>query len=91
MNLSFDSCGFLGIYHIGVASCFQLYAPHVFLNKVGLIYASVNDVFGIPFPLVIPTSVIIQRSLVVLLGPVLLCLCSLDHLLVIFLLLDLKQ
>ena len=34
MNLSFSGCGFLGLYHLGVASCFKTYAPHIFLNKV---------------------------------------------------------
>jgi len=33
MNLSFAGCGFLGIYHLGVASCFRAYAPHVLLNR----------------------------------------------------------
>ncbi|XP_077994725.1 patatin-like phospholipase domain-containing protein 2 [Glandiceps talaboti] len=27
MNLSFSGCGFLGIYHVGVASCFREHAP----------------------------------------------------------------
>lgn len=34
MNLSFAGCGFLGIYHVGVASCFREYAPHVLVNKI---------------------------------------------------------
>lgn len=34
MNLSFGGCGYLGIYHLGVASCFRQYAPHVFQNKI---------------------------------------------------------
>ncbi|XP_019755316.2 1-acylglycerol-3-phosphate O-acyltransferase Pnpla3 isoform X2 [Dendroctonus ponderosae] len=34
MNLSFAGCGFLGIYHIGVACCFRKYAPHLLLNKI---------------------------------------------------------
>ncbi|XP_019869560.1 patatin-like phospholipase domain-containing protein 2 isoform X2 [Aethina tumida] len=34
MNLSFAGCGFLGIYHVGVASCFRKYAPHLLLNKI---------------------------------------------------------
>ena len=34
MNLSFAGCGFLGIYHLGVASCFKAYAPQVLHNKV---------------------------------------------------------
>ncbi len=25
MNLSFAGCGFMGIYHIGVAACFRKY------------------------------------------------------------------
>ncbi|XP_050409774.1 patatin-like phospholipase domain-containing protein 2 isoform X1 [Patella vulgata] len=29
MNLSFSGCGFLGIYHIGVASCFKEHAPQI--------------------------------------------------------------
>lgn len=34
MNLSFSGCGFLGIYHVGVAACFRRYAPHVLDYKV---------------------------------------------------------
>lgn len=29
MNLSFAGCGFLGIYHVGVVSCFREYAPNL--------------------------------------------------------------
>ncbi|XP_018326374.1 1-acylglycerol-3-phosphate O-acyltransferase Pnpla3 isoform X2 [Agrilus planipennis] len=34
MNLSFAGCGFLGLYHVGVAVCFRTYAPHLLLNKI---------------------------------------------------------
>ncbi|GFS68541.1 patanin-like phospholipase domain-containing protein atgl-1 [Trichonephila clavipes] len=34
INLSFAGCGFLGIYHVGVASCFRQYAPHVLVSKI---------------------------------------------------------
>ncbi|KAL0839903.1 hypothetical protein ABMA28_016522 [Loxostege sticticalis] len=34
MNLSFAGCGFLGIYHVGVAVCFKKYAPHLLLGKI---------------------------------------------------------
>lgn len=34
MNLSFAGCGFMGVYHLGVASCFSTYAPHVLGNKI---------------------------------------------------------
>ncbi|XP_014478777.1 PREDICTED: patatin-like phospholipase domain-containing protein 3 isoform X2 [Dinoponera quadriceps] len=34
MNLSFAGCGFLGIYHVGVAVCLKKYAPHLLLNKI---------------------------------------------------------
>lgn len=34
MNLSFAGCGFLGIYHIGVACCFRKYCPQLLLNKI---------------------------------------------------------
>lgn len=34
INLSFAGCGFLGIYHVGVASCFKKYAPHVYQEKI---------------------------------------------------------
>ncbi len=30
----FSGCGFLGIYHIGVASCIREYAPHLFADKI---------------------------------------------------------
>lgn len=33
-NLSFAGCGFLGIYHVGVASCFREYAPHMYAQRV---------------------------------------------------------
>lgn len=33
-NLSFAGCGFLGVYHIGVASCIKEYAPQLLLNTV---------------------------------------------------------
>lgn len=29
MNFSVAGCGFLGIYHIGVASCLKQHAPHL--------------------------------------------------------------
>ncbi|XP_033646204.1 1-acylglycerol-3-phosphate O-acyltransferase Pnpla3-like [Asterias rubens] len=35
MDLSFSGCGFLGIYHIGVASCFKEHAPNVIRNVSG--------------------------------------------------------
>lgn len=34
MNLSFAGCGFLGLYHVGVASCFREYAPQVCGQKI---------------------------------------------------------
>ncbi|KAI8440590.1 hypothetical protein MSG28_001811 [Choristoneura fumiferana] len=34
MNLSFAGCGFLGIYHVGVAVCFKKYAPQLLLGKI---------------------------------------------------------
>jgi predicted acylesterase/phospholipase RssA len=34
MNLSLAGCGFLGIYHVGVASCIQKYAPHLIENGI---------------------------------------------------------
>lgn len=34
MNLSFAGCGFLGIYHIGVAIGLKKYASHLPLNKL---------------------------------------------------------
>lgn len=34
MNLSFAGCGFNGIYHVGVASCFREYCPQVACNKI---------------------------------------------------------
>ncbi|XP_043268390.1 patatin-like phospholipase domain-containing protein 2 isoform X2 [Venturia canescens] len=34
MNLSFAGCGFLGIYHVGVAACFKKYTPHLLLDKI---------------------------------------------------------
>ena len=34
MNLSFAGCGFLGIYHVGVCSCFRRYASHLSTEKI---------------------------------------------------------
>uniref|UniRef100_A0A6G1SIN1 triacylglycerol lipase n=1 Tax=Aceria tosichella TaxID=561515 RepID=A0A6G1SIN1_9ACAR len=34
VNLSFCGCGFLGIYHVGVASCFHEYAPQLSMHKI---------------------------------------------------------
>ncbi|XP_035786227.1 patatin-like phospholipase domain-containing protein 2 isoform X2 [Anopheles albimanus] len=34
MNLSFAGCGFLGIYHVGVAVAFKKYAPHLLLHRI---------------------------------------------------------
>ncbi|XP_025409305.1 patatin-like phospholipase domain-containing protein 2 isoform X6 [Sipha flava] len=34
MNVSFSGCGFLGIYHTGVASCLKTYAPYLLENKL---------------------------------------------------------
>lgn len=34
LNLSFCGCGFLGIYHVGVASCFHEYAPQLSIHKI---------------------------------------------------------
>lgn len=33
MNVSFAGCGFLGIYHVGVASALREYAPHLCVGK----------------------------------------------------------
>ena len=33
MDFSFSGCGFLGIYHVGVASCLKQYAPHLLINN----------------------------------------------------------
>lgn len=33
-NVSFAGCGFLGIYHVGVASALREYAPDLFINRV---------------------------------------------------------
>ena len=34
MNVSFSGCGFIGVYHIGAASCLQTYAPFLLTNKL---------------------------------------------------------
>lgn len=46
-NISFAGCGFLGIYHIGVASCLQEQAPflvenarHIYGASAGALTAS---------------------------------------------------
>jgi len=32
--VSFSGCGFLGLYHVGVASCLKTYAPQIYVSKV---------------------------------------------------------
>jgi len=34
MNLSFSGSGFMGVYHLGVASCMKTYAPEILKNKI---------------------------------------------------------
>ena len=34
MNFSFAGCGFLGIYHVGVASCLRQHAPQLVENGI---------------------------------------------------------
>lgn len=34
INLSFCGCGFLGMYHVGVASAFHEFAPHISLGRI---------------------------------------------------------
>ncbi|BFG02936.1 1-acylglycerol-3-phosphate O-acyltransferase Pnpla3 [Drosophila madeirensis] len=34
MNLSFAGCGFLGIYHVGVAVCLKKHAPQLLLERI---------------------------------------------------------
>ena len=33
-NFTFAGCGFMGIYHVGVASCLREYAPSHMIKKV---------------------------------------------------------
>jgi hypothetical protein len=39
MNVSFAGCGFLGLYHLGVASCLKSFAPQFCLGKVNCVCA----------------------------------------------------
>lgn len=46
-NISFAGCGFLGVYHVGVASCLQEHAPflvenarHIYGASAGALTAS---------------------------------------------------
>uniref|UniRef100_A0A8D0C6M3 triacylglycerol lipase n=1 Tax=Salvator merianae TaxID=96440 RepID=A0A8D0C6M3_SALMN len=39
-NISFAGCGFLGVYHIGVASCLQEHAPYLVANAKTIYGAS---------------------------------------------------
>ena len=34
-SITFAGCGFVGIYHVGVATCLKLFAPHLLQNKIG--------------------------------------------------------
>ncbi|XP_078272628.1 patatin-like phospholipase domain containing 3 [Rhinoraja longicauda] len=38
-DISFAGCGFLGVYHVGVASCIQEWAPHL-ITSAGRIYGA---------------------------------------------------
>lgn len=46
-NLSFAGCGFLGIYHVGVAVCFKKYAPHLLVKKISGASAGVRKLRGV--------------------------------------------
>ena len=35
LNISFAGCGFMGIYHVGVAACLRTFAPFILENKIG--------------------------------------------------------
>lgn len=39
-SISFAGCGFLGIYHVGVASCLCEHAPHLVHNASNIYGAS---------------------------------------------------
>lgn len=39
-NISFAGCGFLGVYHIGVASCLREHAPFLVANATHIYGAS---------------------------------------------------
>nr|XP_039267546.1 uncharacterized protein LOC120342677 [Styela clava] len=45
-NLSFSGCGFLGVYHIGVASCFKQHAPEFLQNLNRLYGCSAGSIVG---------------------------------------------
>jgi len=34
LNISFAGCGFMGIYHVGVAACLRTFAPFILENKI---------------------------------------------------------
>lgn len=34
VNISFNGCGFLGIYHVGVAAALKAYVPHMKIESV---------------------------------------------------------
>ena len=34
MHLSFAGCGFIGLYHVGSASCIKTFAPFLLQNKI---------------------------------------------------------
>lgn len=39
-NISFAGCGFLGVYHVGVASCLREHAPFLVANATHIYGAS---------------------------------------------------
>ena len=46
INLSFAGCGFLGVYHLGVAACLTTHAPNFFKNITAFAGASAGSLIA---------------------------------------------
>lgn len=45
-SVSFAGCGFLGVYHIGAATCLQEHAPHIIRDARHIYGASAGALAG---------------------------------------------
>uniref|UniRef100_A0A8C0QPS8 triacylglycerol lipase n=1 Tax=Chelonoidis abingdonii TaxID=106734 RepID=A0A8C0QPS8_CHEAB len=57
-NLSFAGCGFLGVYHIGAATCLQERAPHLIRDARNIFGASAGALAGAVLPSILQRYVL---------------------------------
>ncbi|RWS07584.1 patatin-like phospholipase domain-containing protein 2 [Dinothrombium tinctorium] len=65
INISFAGCGFLGIYHVGVAACLREYCPQVCNGKISgaSVGALVGAAFACNLPLELSTTHILKVAI----------------------------